>query len=186
MAGKKPMQSKAAARKTAGKRVATKSAKPRAAVAKSPSAGATKRAAKKSPVRSPRQQQLKSASQLIDARIDELQDWRGAMLARLRDLIKDVDAEVVEEWKWRGVPVWSHDGIVCTGESYRNVVKLTFFRGAQLADPAKLFNSSLEGNARRAIDFHEGDRLDEDSFKSLIRDAIALNTSVAARRTRKG
>jgi len=119
----------------------------------------------------------KSPSQLIDARIKELPDWRGKTLARLRALIKQADPEVVEEWKWRGVPVWSHAGIICTGETYKNVVKTTFAKGASLADPAGLFNSSLEGNTRRAIDFHEGDKLDEKAFKALIRAAVALNTS---------
>lgn len=118
-----------------------------------------------------------SPSQLIDARIKELDDWRGKMLSRLRALIKQADPVVVEEWKWRGVPVWSHDGIICTGETYKNVVKVTFSKGAQMKDPKKLFNSSLEGNARRAIDFHEGDKVDESAFKALIRDAVALNTS---------
>jgi hypothetical protein len=118
-----------------------------------------------------------SASQLIDARIEELGDWRGKMLARIRSLIRKADPEIVEEWKWRGVPVWSHDGIVCTGESYKNVVKLTFFKGAAVNDPARLFNSSLEGNTRRAIDFHEGDKLDEKAFQALIRAAVALNTA---------
>ena len=114
-------------------------------------------------------------TQLIDARIAELNDWRGEMLARLRALIKEADPEIVEEWKWRGVPVWSHGGIVTTGETYRNVVKLTFARGASLEDPSRLFNSSLEGNMRRAIDFREGDEVDEEAFKSLVREAVALN-----------
>ena len=118
-----------------------------------------------------------SPSQRIDARIQELSDWRGEMLARVRLLIKQADPEVVEEWKWRGVPVWSHAGIICTGETYKNVVKLTFAKGASLADPAGLFNSSLEGNTRRAIDFHEGDRIDEKALKALIRAAVALNTA---------
>jgi len=118
-----------------------------------------------------------SPSKLIDARIRELGDWRGDMLARLRALIKQADPDVVEEWKWMGVPVWEHDGIICTGESYKNVVKLTFAKGAALEDPATLFNSSLEGNVRRAIDFHEGDRVNEKAFKSLIRAAIELNQS---------
>jgi hypothetical protein len=116
------------------------------------------------------------ASRLIDARIQELGDWRGDMLARLRALIKQADPAVIEEWKWRGVPVWSHDGIICTGETYKQIVKLTFFKGAQLEDPKKLFNASLEGNARRAIDLREGDRIDEAAFKALIREAAALNT----------
>ena len=117
-----------------------------------------------------------SASKLIDARIKELGDWRGRTLSRLRTLIKRADPEVVEEWKWRGVPVWSHDGAFCTGETYKNVVKVTFFKGASMNDPSGLFNSSLEGNARRAIDFHEGDAVDERAFQALIRAAVALNT----------
>jgi hypothetical protein len=118
-----------------------------------------------------------SPSQLIDARIKELNDWRGETLARVRLLIKQADPEVVEEWKWRGVPVWSHAGIICTGETYKNVVKMTFAKGASLEDPSRLFNSSLEGNTRRAIDFHEGDRIDEKALKAIIRAAVALNTS---------
>ena len=120
-----------------------------------------------------------SPSRLIDARIEELDDWRGKTLSHVRALIKQADPEVVEEWKWRGVPVWSHDGLICTGETYKSVVKLTFSRGASLKDPSGLFNSSLEGNARRAIDFHEGDEIDEDAFKTLIRVAVALNRSSA-------
>ncbi len=123
-----------------------------------------------------------STSQLIDARIKELSDWRGEALARVRILIKQADPEVVEEWKWRGVPVWSHAGMICTGETYKNVVKMTFAKGASLKDPSGLFNSSLEGNTRRAIDFHEGDKIDEKALKALIRAAVALNTSSAARR----
>jgi hypothetical protein len=118
-----------------------------------------------------------SPSQLIDARIEELGDWRGETLARVRELVKQADPEAVEEWKWRGVPVWYHDGIVCTGETYKNVVKVTFAKGASLDDPSGLFNSSLEGNTRRAIDFHEGDEIDEAALKALIRAAVALNTS---------
>jgi len=118
-----------------------------------------------------------SPSRLIDARIEELDDWRGKTLAKIRKLIKRADPEVVEEWKWRGVPVWSHDGIICTGETYKNIVKVTFLKGAQLEDPKRLFNSSLEGNARRAIDLHEGDELDEPAFQALIREAVALNES---------
>lgn len=126
-----------------------------------------------------------SASQLIEARIKELSDWRGETLARVRTLIKQADPEVVEEWKWRGVPVWSHAGIICTGETYKNVVKMTFAKGASVEDPSGLFNSSLEGNTRRAIDFHEGDRIDEQALKALIHAAVALNTSVrAAARTK--
>ena len=126
--------------------------------------------------------QDESPSQLIDAKIEELGDWRGKTLARLRALIKKADPEVVEEWKWRkptnpGVPVWSHDGIICTGETYKSVVKLTFFKGASLEDPAGLFNSSLEGNTRRAIDVHEDDEIDEKAFTTLIRAAVSLNES---------
>ena len=120
----------------------------------------------------------KSPSRLIDARIKQLDDWRGKMLSRLRALIKQADPKVVEEWKWRGVPVWSHDGIICTGETYKDVVKMTFAKGAALEDPSGLFNSSLEGNTRRAIDLHEGDNIDEEALKALIRAAVALNTSV--------
>jgi hypothetical protein len=123
-----------------------------------------------------------SASRLIDARIQELADWRGSMLSRLRSLVREADPEVVEEWKWN-VPVWSHDGLICTGETYKKAVKLTFARGAALGDPSKLFNSSLEGNTRRAIDFHEGDAIDERAFKSLIRAAVALNQSKTGRRS---
>ncbi len=123
-----------------------------------------------------------SASQLIDARIAELSDWRGETLAQVRILIKEADPEVVEEWKWRGVPVWSHAGIICTGETYKNVVKMTFAKGASLKDPSGLFNSSLQGNTRRAIDFHEGDQIDAKALKALIRAAVALNTSSAGLR----
>jgi len=119
-----------------------------------------------------------SPSRLIDARIKELSDWRGETLARVRVLIKQADPEVVEEWKWRGVPVWSHDGIICTGETYKNVVKMTFAKGASLEDPSGLFNSSLEGNTRRAIDLRQGDKIDERALKTLIRAAVLLNTSV--------
>jgi hypothetical protein len=121
-----------------------------------------------------------SPSQLIDARIEALSDWRGETLARVRALIKQVDPEVVEEWKWRGVPVWSHAGIICTGETYKSVVKMTFLKGASLADPSGLFNASLDGNTRRAIDIHEGDKIDEKALKALIRAAVALNTSLRA------
>ena len=119
----------------------------------------------------------KSPSELIDARIAELDDWRGELLARVRAVVKEADPDVVEEWKWRGVPTWYHDGIVCTGETYKNVVKMTFAKGASLADPSGLFNSSLEGNTRRAIDFHEGEQIDEQALRSLVRAAVALNTS---------
>jgi hypothetical protein len=126
----------------------------------------------------------KSASQLIDARIRELGDWRGELLSRLRTLIKQADPEAIEEWKWRGTPVWSHDGLICTGETYKSVVKMTFAKGASLKDPSRLFNSSLEGNVRRAIDFHEGDRVDEEALKALIRAAVILNTSSARSRAK--
>jgi hypothetical protein len=124
-------------------------------------------------------QRVESASRLIDARIQELGDWRGEMLSRLRALIKQADPKVVEEWKW-GIPVWSHDGLICTGETYKNVVKMTFSRGASLDDPSGLFNSSLEGRVRRAIDFREGDKVNEKALKTLIRAAVALNTSSAS------
>src|SRR2546421_11281393 len=127
-------------------------------------------------------QKSKSPSQEIDARIKELGDWRGEMLSRLRTLVKEADPEVVEEWKWRkasnpGVPVWSHDGIICTGETYKNVVKMTFAKGAALKDPSRIFNSSLDGNTRRAIDFHEGEKIDEEALKTLVRAAVTLNKS---------
>src|SRR3954453_9472681 len=122
-------------------------------------------------------QDNESPSRLIDARIKELGDWRGEMLSRLRALVKDADPEVVEEWKWRGVPVWEHDGQICTGETYKNVVKMTFAKGASLDDPSGLFNSSLEGNTRRAIDFHEGEEIDAEALKALVREAVALNES---------
>ena len=121
----------------------------------------------------------KSPSQEIDARIKALGDWRGAMLSRLRALVKEADPDVVEAWKWRGVPVWEHDGIICTGETYKTLVKMTFAKGASLADPKGLFNSSLEGNMRRAIDFQEGEKINEAALKALIRAAIALNTAKA-------
>ena len=126
-----------------------------------------------------------SPSRLIDERIKELSDWRGETLARIRRVIKQADPEVVEEWKWRGVPVWEHAGIICTGETYKSVVKMTFAKGAALADPTGLFNSSLEGNTRRAIDVHEGDKIDEKALKALIRAAVALNTSSPAPRPKK-
>jgi hypothetical protein len=126
-----------------------------------------------------------SAAKLISARIAELGDWRGATLRRMRQLIHEADPGVVEEWKWRGTPVWSHDGIVCTGESYKKAVKLTFAKGASLEDPARLFNSSLDGNVRRAIDIHEGEEIEESAFKALVREAVALNASSKAKRSKK-
>ena len=124
-------------------------------------------------------QKSESPSQLIDAKIKELGDWRGEMLSRLRTLVKEADPDVVEEWKWREVPVWSHDGLICTGETYKNVVKMTFAKGAALQDPSSLFNSSLDGNTRRAIDFHERDKINEKALKALIRAAVTLNKSKA-------
>ena len=121
------------------------------------------------------------ASELIDRRIVELGDWRGDTLSRMRELIKEADPDVVEEWKWMGTPIWSHDGIICTGESYKKIVKLTFAKGASLKDPARLFNSSLDGNTRRAIDIHEGEDVDEAAFKALVREAVALNASARAK-----
>jgi len=126
-------------------------------------------------------QKSKSPSQLIDARIKELGDWRGEMLSRLRAIVKEADPEVVEDWKWRGVPVWSHDGLIYTGETYKNVVKMTFAKGAALKDPSSLFNSSLDGNTRRAIDFHEGDKINEEALKALVRAAVTVNKSKAKR-----
>ena len=126
-----------------------------------------------------------SASELISKKVAELGDWRGEALSRVRNLIKDADPGVIEEWKWMGTPVWSHDGIICTGESYKKVVKLTFAKGASLKDPARLFNSSLDGNARRAIDIHEGEELDESAFKALVRQAAALNSSGKSQRSKK-
>lgn len=123
------------------------------------------------------EQDTKSPSRLIDERIKELGDWRGQMLSELRNLIRQADPEVVEEWKWRGTPVWYHNGMICTGETYRNVVKMTFAKGASLEDPSHIFNSGLDGNARRAIDFHEGDKVDEEALKELIRAAVDLNKS---------
>ncbi len=127
----------------------------------------------------------KSPSQLIDERIEELGDWRGRMLSKVRNLIRQADPGVAEEWKWRGTPVWSHDGMICTGETYKNIVKLTFAKGASLNDPSHIFNSSLEGNTRRAIDFHEGDEVDEEALTELVRAAIALNKS-GSKTSRKG
>jgi len=136
-------------------------------------------------MKKPGASQGESASDLISKRITELGDWRGKTLDRMRKLIKQADADVVEEWKWMGTPVWSHDGIICTGESYKTVVKLTFHKGASLKDPARLFNSSLDGNARRAIDIHEGEILDASAFKALIREAVALNSAGTSKRSKK-
>src|SRR6202167_2693096 len=136
-------------------------------------------------MKKPGASQTQSASELIANRIVELGDWRGETLSRMRKLIKAADPDVVEEWKWRGTPVWSHDGIICTRESYKAVVKLTFAKGASLKDPSKLFNSSLDGNTRRAIDIHEGEEINADKFKALIRAAIALNTSAAAAKPKR-
>ncbi len=130
-------------------------------------------------------QKTTSPSQMIDERINELGDWRGKMLSKLRALIKEVDPDVVEEWKWRGVPVWYHDGMICTGETYKDIVKMTFAKGAELEDPSGLFNSSLDGNVRRAIDFHEGEKINEKALKALIRAAIALNTRPKATKVTK-
>ena len=127
----------------------------------------------------------KAAPKLISERIAELGDWRGDTLARMRALIREADPDVVEEWKWRGVPVWSHDGGICTGESYKSIVKLTFYKGASLKDPAKLFNSSLDGNVRRAIDIHEGEKIDANAFKALVRAAVALNASGGEKSTKR-
>ena len=125
------------------------------------------------------------AAELISKKIAQLGDWRGETLGRMRKLIKEADPDVVEEWKWMGTPVWSHDGIICTGESYKNVVKLTFLKGASLKDPARLFNSSLDGNARRAIDIHEGEKVDESAFKALVRQAVTLNSSGKSKPAKK-
>ncbi len=168
--------------KKAAKRVPAKKAAKRVPAKKAAKRVPAKKAAKRVPAkkaakRVPAAQQGGSASQLIDSRISELGDWRGETLSRIRSLIKQVDPEAVEEWKWRGTPVWSHDGIICTGETYKSVVKLTFAKGASLTDPAGLFNSSLDGNVRRAIDIHKGDQINQKALGALLRDAIALNTS---------
>ena len=136
-------------------------------------------------MKKPGASQTQSASELIANRIVELGDWRGETLSRMRKLIKAADPDVVEEWKWRGTPVWSHDGIICTGESYKNVVKLTFAKGASLKDPARLFNSSLDGNVRRAIDIHQGEVVDESAFKALVRQAIVVNSSGKSKPSKK-
>ncbi len=136
-------------------------------------------------MKKPGASQGQSASELISKRIAELGDWRGETLSRMRKLIKKVDPDVVEEWKWRGTPTWSHDGIICTGESYKNVVKLTFAKGASLKDPARLFNASLDGNTRRAIDIHEGEEVDATAFKALVRQAVAFNSSGKSQPSKK-
>jgi hypothetical protein len=136
-------------------------------------------------MKDPDASQDQSASELISKRITELGDWRGETLGRMRELVKEADPEVVEEWKWRGTPVWSHERIICTGESYKNVVKLTFAKGASLQDPTKLFNSSLDGNVRRAIDIHEGEEVDEAAFKALVREAAALNSCGKSKSSKK-
>jgi len=136
-------------------------------------------------MKKPGASQTQSASELIANRIVELGDWRGETLSRMRKLIKAADPDVVEEWKWRGTPVWSHDGIICTGESYKNVVKLTFAKGASLKDPARLFNASLDGNVRRAIDIHQGEVVDESAFKALVRQAIVVNSSRKSKPSKK-
>ena len=136
-------------------------------------------------MKKPGASQGQSASELISKRIAELGDWRGKTLGRMRKLVKEADPDVVEEWKWRGTPVWSHDGIICTGESYKKVVKLTFAKGASLMDPARIFNASLDGNARRAIDIHEGEEVDEAAFKTLVRHAVALNSSGKSKPSKK-
>lgn len=140
---------------------------------------------KKSSSAATKAKEATSATRLIDGRIKELGDWRGETLARVRALIKEADPDVIEEWKWRGVPVWEHDGIICTGETYKAAVKLTFAKGAALDDPSRLFNSSLDGNVRRAIDIHEGEKVDGKALKALIRGAVALNTAAAAKRRGK-
>jgi hypothetical protein len=179
MAGKTSKRSAKVAKKAAATQVAAKAARPRKAVAKSSARKPTKGATMPRNDRSPT---ANSASQMIDQRIRELGDWRGSVLERMRALIHEADPEVVEEWKWKkesspGTPVWSHDGGLCTGESYKQVVKLTFFHGASLKDPAHLFNSSLVGNTRRAIDIHKDDAIEEAAFKELIRAAVAFNVA---------
>jgi len=136
-------------------------------------------------MKKPDESQDQSASELISKKIAELGDWRGETLSRMRKLIKEADPDVVEEWKWMGTPVWSHDGNICTGESYKNAVKLTFAKGASLQDPARLFNSSLDGNTRRAIDIHKGEEVDESAFKALVREAVALNSSGKSKSAKK-
>jgi hypothetical protein len=170
----KRVPTKKAAKRAPAKKVPVKKVAKRAPAKKVP---AKKVPAKKVAARTNSAPQDVNASRLIDGRIKELGDWRGEMLSRIRTLMKKVDPEVVEEWKWRGTPVWSHDGIICTGETYKSVVKLTFAKGASLRDPAHLFNSSLDGNVRRAIDIHEGEQINEKALGVLIQAAIALNTS---------
>ncbi len=176
-AEKKSAAKKASPKKVAGKKVAKSVPAKKAAKSVSVRTAAKKVPAKKAVTRATTSPARGNASQLIDARIKELGDWRGEMLSRIRTLIRQADPEVVEEWKWRGTPVWSRDGIICTGETYKSIVKLTFMKGASLADPARLFNSSLDGNVRRAIDIHEDEKLNERALGVLIQAAIALNTS---------
>jgi hypothetical protein len=174
----KKVPAKKAAKQVPGKAPAKKvPAKKAAKKAPAKSVSAKKVPAKKVATRAPAAQGSASASRMIDARIKDLGDWRGEMLSRIRTLLKRVDPDVVEEWKWRGVPVWYHDGIICTGETYKSIVKLTFAKGASLKDPVGLFNSSLEGNVRRAIDFHEGETVNERALGALIQEAISLNES---------
>ena len=183
VSAKKPAAAKAKTSNSprAGKGLPRKAGKPASLPKSDGDAGVQAYIASMEPgnMKKSRSKRAESPSELIDARIEDLGDWRGEMLSRLRALIKEADPEVAEEWKWRGTPVWSHNGLICTGETYKNVVKMTFAKGASLKDPSGLFNSSLEGNARRAIDFHEGDKLDEEALKALIRAAVALNKSSA-------
>jgi hypothetical protein len=185
---RKPTTSrKSAAKKAVGKKLTAKKTVPEKTVAKKTVAKKTapKMTSAKTTTAASKSAAGGSPSRLIDARIAELNDWRGATLARMRALIQRADPDVVEEWKWRGVPVWSHTGIICTGETYKSVVKLTFAKGASLDDPAHLFNSSLDGNVRRAIDLHEGDEIDEVAFQALVRAAVNLNASAPAKRRAK-
>jgi hypothetical protein len=177
----KRVPAKKATKKVPAKNVPAKKAAKKVPAKKVAKRVPAKKAAKKAVAGTSAAQQGANASQLIDGRVKELGDWRGEVLSRIRTLMTDVDPEVVEEWKWRGVPVWSRDGIICTGETYKSIVKLTFMRGASLSDPARLFNSSLEGNVRRAIDIHEDEQINEKALRSLIQAAIDLNTSLRRR-----
>jgi hypothetical protein len=177
----RPAAAKASDSPRAAKGLPLKARKPASQPRSDGKAGVQASIASKAPVslKKSGSKSAESPSELIDARIEDLGDWRGEMLSRLRALIKEADPEAAEEWKWRGTPVWSHNGLICTGETYKNVVKMTFAKGASLTDPSGLFNASLDGNARRAIDLHEGDKLNEKALKALIRAAVALNTSSA-------